>query len=59
MSGTAEPGVPFVSRLRVRNFASIAACDVALGPLNVLVGFNAAGKTSFLGLRQRGRRSHS
>jgi predicted ATPase len=40
--------VPCVTRLRVRNFASIAECDVVLGPLTVLVGFNAAGKSSFL-----------
>lgn len=40
--------VPFVRRVRVRGFRSIAGCDVTLGPLTVLVGFNAAGKSNFL-----------
>jgi hypothetical protein len=40
--------VPFVQRVRIRNYRSIANCDVTLGPLTVLVGFNAAGKTNFL-----------
>ena len=40
--------VPFVSRVRVRNYRSIGDCDVALGPLTVLLGFNASGKTNFL-----------
>ncbi|SDG27983.1 hypothetical protein SAMN05421505_10318 [Sinosporangium album] len=31
---------PFVTRLRIRDFKSIASCDVALGPLTVLVGLN-------------------
>jgi predicted ATPase len=44
---TRQP-VPFVRRVRVRNFRSIAACDVTLGPLTVLLGFNASGKTNFL-----------
>lgn len=30
------------------NFRSIASCEVDLGPLTVLVGANAAGKTNFL-----------
>jgi predicted ATPase len=40
--------VPFVARVRVRNYRSIADCEVTLGPLTVLLGFNASGKTNFL-----------
>ncbi len=40
--------VPFVTRVRVRDFRSIAGCDVSLGPLAVVVGFNASGKSTFL-----------
>ncbi|MBI3687070.1 MAG: AAA family ATPase [Actinobacteria bacterium] len=40
--------VPFVRRVRVRNYRSIAGCDVSLGPLTVLLGFNASGKSNFL-----------
>jgi len=43
-----DPTVPFVRRVRVRGFRSIAGCDVALGPLTVLLGFNASGKSNFL-----------
>ncbi|WP_283138339.1 AAA family ATPase [Rhizohabitans arisaemae] len=39
---------PFVSRVRVQGFRSVAECDVRLGPLTVLAGFNAAGKSNFL-----------
>ena len=45
MTGAA---VPFVRRVQVRGFRSIAECDVSLGPLTVLLGFNASGKTNFL-----------
>ena len=45
---SAVRSVPFVRRVRIRNFRSIAECDVSLGPLTVLVGFNAAGKSNFL-----------
>lgn len=38
----------FLTRVRIENFRSIAACDVRLGPLTVLVGPNAAGKSNFL-----------
>ena len=37
-----------VTRLAVRNYKSIAACDVALAPLTILVGPNGAGKSNFL-----------
>ncbi|MBL7497325.1 AAA family ATPase [Frankia sp. CNm7] len=40
--------MPFVPRLRVRDFRSIADCDLALGPLTVVVGFNASGKSNLL-----------
>jgi predicted ATPase len=46
--GAAEYPVPFVRRVRVRNYRSIADCDVTLEPLTVLLGFNASGKTNFL-----------
>lgn len=38
----------FVSRVRLRNYKSIAACDVTLGPLALLVGPNGSGKSNFL-----------
>lgn len=38
----------FLSRVRVENYRSIASCDVRLGPLTVLAGPNAAGKSNFL-----------
>ena len=40
--------VPFISRVRLKNFKSIAACDVRLSPFTVLVGPNASGKSNFL-----------
>jgi predicted ATPase len=40
--------VPFVTRVRITNYKSIARCDVALGPFTVLLGLNAAGKSNFL-----------
>jgi predicted ATPase len=40
--------VPWVNRVRVINFRSIAACDLVLGPLTVLIGPNAAGKSNFV-----------
>ncbi len=43
-----ERPVPFLSRVRLRNFKSIAACDVRLGPLTMLVGPNGSGKSNFL-----------
>ncbi|HSH61248.1 MAG TPA: AAA family ATPase [Acidimicrobiales bacterium] len=38
----------FLTRVKIKNYKSIAACDVALGPLNFLVGPNGAGKSNFL-----------
>ncbi len=39
---------PFLRRVRIRGYKSIAFCDVELQPLTVLVGRNAAGKSNFL-----------
>src|SRR5216110_2696368 len=40
--------LPFLRRVRIRGYKSIAFCDVTLEPLTVLVGRNAAGKSNFL-----------
>jgi predicted ATPase len=40
--------VPFLSRVRLRNYKSIASCDVRLDPLTILVGPNGSGKSNFL-----------
>src|SRR6266516_3975501 len=39
---------PFLRRVRIRNYKSIAFCDVTLEPLTILVGRNASGKSNFL-----------
>ena len=39
---------PFLHRVRLRHYKSIAGCDVGLHPLTVLVGRNGAGKSNFL-----------
>ncbi|MBD0737117.1 AAA family ATPase [Streptomyces sp. CBMA29] len=38
----------FITRVRIENYRSIASCDVRLGPLTVLAGPNASGKSNFL-----------
>jgi hypothetical protein len=38
----------FVRRVSLRNYRSIGACDVQLGPLTFLVGPNGSGKSNFL-----------
>ncbi len=38
----------FLKRVRIRNYKSIADCDVELGSLTLLVGRNGAGKSNFL-----------
>jgi predicted ATPase len=38
----------FLRRLAIRNYKSIGACDISLGPLTVLVGRNGAGKSNVL-----------
>jgi predicted ATPase len=40
--------VPFISRVRLKNYKSIAECDVHLGPLTILAGPNGSGKSNFL-----------
>jgi len=42
----AEP--PFVTRLTLENYKSIAQCDVRLGPLTFLIGPNGSGKSNFV-----------
>ena len=37
-----------ITRVALRNYKSIAACDVELAPLAILVGANGAGKSNFL-----------
>ena len=39
---------PLITRLAIRNFRSIAGCEVLLGPLTFLVGPNGSGKSNFL-----------
>ena len=43
-----DRAVPFISRVRLKNYKSIAECDVRLGPLTVLIGPNGSGKSNFL-----------
>ncbi len=38
-----------ISRLVLNGYKSIAACDIELGALNVLIGANGAGKSNFIG----------
>ena len=38
----------FLKRVVLRNYKSIGACDVKLGPLTYLVGANGSGKSNFL-----------
>ena len=47
-TGTEPRPVPFISRVRLKNYKSIAECDVRLGPLTILVGPNGSGKSNFL-----------
>src|SRR5437899_1473592 len=39
---------PFLRRVRIRGYKSIAFCDVELKPLTILVGRNASGKSNFI-----------
>lgn len=39
---------PFLQRVRLKNYRSIGACDVRLGPLTFLVGPNGSGKSNFI-----------
>lgn len=42
------PKPPLITRVKLRNYKSISRCDVALGPLGILVGPNGSGKSNFL-----------
>lgn len=37
-----------ITRVAIRNYKSIGACDVRLGPLSILVGPNGSGKSNFV-----------
>src|SRR5437764_4427362 len=37
-----------ITRVALKNYKSIAACDVELRPLTILVGPNGSGKSNFL-----------
>lgn len=39
--------VPFLGRVRIRNYKSIGKCDIELGALTILVGRNGSGKSNF------------
>src|SRR5438309_6690767 len=39
---------PFLRRVRIRGYKSMAFCDVTLEPLTILVGRNASGKSNFI-----------
>lgn len=41
-------GSPFITRVRLQNYKSIALCDVRPGTLTFLVGPNGGGKSNFL-----------
>jgi len=45
---TATHDSTFVTRVVLKNYRSIAACDVSFGPLTFLVGPNGSGKSNFL-----------
>ena len=45
---TAKTDSRTITRVALRNYKSIAACDVSLAPLTVLVGPNGAGKSNFV-----------
>lgn len=45
-SNDARPS--FITRVRLRNYRSIAGCDVQLEPFTILVGPNGSGKSNFL-----------
>jgi predicted ATPase len=47
-TGAPAGNSPFMRRVTIRNYKSIAACQVQLGPLMFLVGANGSGKSNFL-----------
>ena len=44
----APPSEPFLNRVRLKNYRSVASCDVTLGRFTLLVGRNGSGKSNFL-----------
>ena len=44
----APPSEPFLNRVRLKNYKSVASCDVTLGRFTLLVGRNGSGKSNFL-----------
>ncbi|MEZ4360646.1 MAG: AAA family ATPase [Kofleriaceae bacterium] len=46
--GSSPSPRPFVTRVQLKNYRSIEACDVELGALAFLVGANGSGKSNFL-----------
>ena len=40
--------LPFLRRVSIRNYKSIAECDVELGKFTIIVGRNGSGKSNFL-----------
>ena len=48
VSGNGAADSRLVTRVRLRNYKSIAACDVRPAPLSFLVGPNGSGKSNFL-----------
>ena len=46
MNGVAD--CRLITRVALRNYKNIAACDVELRPLTILVGPNGSGKSNFL-----------
>jgi predicted ATPase len=40
--------VPFLSRVALKHYRSIRACDVQLGPMTFIIGPNGSGKSNFL-----------
>jgi hypothetical protein len=48
VDGSSVTDPPFLTRVVLHNYKSIAACDVRLGSLTFLVGPNGSGKSNFL-----------
>lgn len=45
---TTDAAAPYVERVILKNYKNIAACDVSLQPLTLLVGPNGSGKSNFV-----------
>jgi predicted ATPase len=53
------PDSTFLKRVVLKNYKSIAACDVRLHPLVFFVGANGAGKSNFLDSRNYSKRANA